>query len=53
MKWINTTDEVPKPLQTVLISNGKGWTALGCLIGTNEGYHWAESIGLIYGEMVS
>lgn len=56
MKWIETKKELPKPLETVWISNGKGWTTLGCLVETKEGIHWAETNGIIYednGQIVS
>jgi len=54
--WVATTDKLPKPLQTVWVSNGKDWIALGCLVETHEGWHWAESNGVVYienGEIVS
>lgn len=54
--WVAVDDSLPKPLQTVWLTNGKGWTCLGCLVETNEGWHWAESNGVIYqenGEIVS
>ena len=54
--WVSVTDALPKPLQTVWLTNGKGWCCLGCLIEDAEGWHWAESNGVIYienGEIVS
>lgn len=50
MGWIDTKKKLPEPLQTVWISNGKGWTTIGCLVETNDGYHWAETNGIIYEE---
>ena len=49
-QWINVSELLPNPLETVIISNGKGWTTLGCLVETSEGYHWAETNGIIYEE---
>lgn len=54
--WVNVTDKLPKHLQTVFISNGKGWTTLGCRVVTNDGWFWGETNGVIYesnGEIVS
>jgi|SRR5690554_2070720 len=54
--WVAVTDALPKPLQTVWLINGKGWVCLGCLVESDEGWHWAESNGVIYienGEIVS
>jgi len=54
--WVAVTDALPLPLQTVWLTNGKGWVGLGCLIEDAEGWHWAESNGVIYienGEIVS
>lgn len=49
-EWVTASEKLPPPLQTVWGSNGKGWTALVCLVETNEGWHWAESNGVIYEE---
>lgn len=54
--WVAVTDALPKPLQTVWLSNGKGWVCLGCLVESDGGGYWAESNGVIYienGEIVS
>ncbi len=54
--WVNVTDSLPKPLQTVWLANNKGWIGLGCLIKDSEGCSWAQSNGVIYtenGEIVS
>lgn len=54
--WVRVTDSLPNSLQTVFISNGKGYTAMGCLVESEDGFHWAESNGVIYeenGEIVS
>jgi len=48
--WVSVSDSLPKPLKTVWISNGKGWTTLGCLVETPEGWHWAKTNGVIYQE---
>lgn len=46
--WISVDSRLPKPLETVWITNGKGWTGLGCLAEYPEGYCWAETNGVIY-----
>lgn len=54
--WVPTWHLLPEHLKTVWITNGKGWVALGCVVKSDEGYHWAESNGVIYaenGEIVS
>lgn len=55
--WISCDDRLPDHLQTVWLANNiSGWIALGCLVITNEGWHWAESNGVIYvdeGKIVS
>jgi|DEB0MinimDraft_6_1074348.scaffolds.fasta_scaffold73261_4 hypothetical protein len=56
MSWVLSSERLPNPLETVWITNGKGWTSLGCFILTPEGSCWAETNGLIYekdGEIVS
>lgn len=49
-RWVIVAPGValPRPLQTVWVSNGKGWTTLGCLVQGDDGFHWAETNGLIY-----
>ena len=49
-KWVMIKDEPPPILETVWLSNGKGWTNLGCRVETNEGWHWAVIDGIIYQE---
>lgn len=54
--WQDAIKNLPNPLQTVWLTNGKEWVALGCLVETNEGWHWAESNGTMYienGEIVA
>lgn len=54
--WVSVTDSLPKAFKTVWLSNGKEWCCLGCLVEDAEGWHWAESNGVIYvenGEIVS
>lgn len=49
--WISVASKLPKNLETVWISNGKGWTTLGCLVyDPLEGYVWAVTNGIIYQE---
>ena len=50
VKWVMIKDEPPPILETVWLSNGKGWTNLGCRVETNEGWHWAVIDGIIYQE---
>lgn len=50
MEWILLTEKYPEHLETVFITNGKGWTSIGCLIDTNDGWHWAETNGIFYEE---
>jgi len=47
--WLDVNVHLPDELETVFISNGKGWTSIGCLV-YDEGWHWAESNGVIYEE---
>jgi hypothetical protein len=54
--WVDVKHALPKALETVWLTNGKGWCCLGCLIEDAEGCHWGESNGVIYienGEIVS
>ncbi len=54
--WVAVKDTLPKAFQTVWLANSKGWCSLGCLVEDNEGWHWAQSNGVIYienGEIVS
>ena len=54
--WYSVKSLLPEPLETVFISNGKGWTALGCrseLYENDKGEYnwcWATSNGIIYEE---
>lgn len=50
MQWVAVKDELPPILKTIWLSNGKGWTDLGCRVETNEGWHWAGQNGIIYQE---
>lgn len=49
-KWISVKDELPDPLQTIWISNGEGWTSLGCRTQPDADglWCWAETNGIIY-----
>lgn len=55
--WVACDERLPEHLQTVWLANKeKQWVCLGCLVDTNEGWHWAESNGVIYvdeGKIVS
>lgn len=54
--WVSVHDALPEILETVWVSNGKGWTTLGCrtdLYDDGEGgwaWCWAASNGIIYEE---
>lgn len=48
--WTHVSDALPDHLETVWISNGKGFTTLGCLVCTEDGWHWAATNGVIYEE---
>lgn len=48
MCWTLVEDKLPDELETVWISNGKGWTTLGCRVPDENGWHWAQSNGVIY-----
>jgi hypothetical protein len=55
-RWISVTEKLPNPLQTVWLTDGKDWVALGCLVESDGGWLWAKSNGVIYaenGEIVS
>ncbi|HEX4888567.1 MAG TPA: DUF551 domain-containing protein [Luteibaculaceae bacterium] len=54
--WIDVNEKLPEVLETVWLTNGENWAALGCLVYTGEGFFWAESNGVIYvenGQIVS
>jgi hypothetical protein len=47
--WIDVNDQLPEEKETVFISDGKGWTSVGCLVYIeNNGWFWAEHNGIIY-----
>ena len=48
--WFCIADDLPEELETVWISNGKGFTGLGCLVYDENGWQWAISNGIIYEE---
>lgn len=50
INWVSVEERLPNELETVWISNGKGWTTLGCLLYAENGWHWAETNGVIYQE---
>jgi len=50
MKWVAVEDRLPPILETIWLSNGKGWTDLGCRVEANKGWHWAGQNGIIYQE---
>ncbi len=50
INWIPVKDRLPKPLQTVWLTDGDGWVCLGCLVESDGLFHWAQSNGIIYSE---
>ena len=48
--WISVEDRLPEDLETVWLSNGEGWTTLGCWVYDADGWYWASSNGEIYQE---
>jgi len=49
-RWILCDDDMPEVDEAVWITNGYGWTALGCLVECEGGYCWAVTNGIIYEE---
>ena len=51
-EWISVDKQLPETLETVWISNGKGWTTLGCRSGLDADgdWYWCETNGIIYEE---
>ena len=55
-EWISVNDSLPHYLQTVWVSDGKGWTTLGCRTNFDDddddgGWSWcwaAIDNGIIY-----
>jgi hypothetical protein len=47
-EWVLCDDDMPEIDETVWITNGCGWTALGCLVECEGGYCWAVTNGIIY-----
>lgn len=48
--WIDAAIELPRLNETVWITDGKEWVAIGCLVECEGVYQWAESNGFIYAE---
>jgi len=36
--WIDVDNQLPEPLETIFISDGKGWTTLGCRVEMQDGW---------------
>lgn len=49
-KWISVKEQHPQHLEIVWLSDGGNFVALGCVVNSEDGYHWAQSNGLIYAE---
>lgn len=49
-KWHKVSEKMPNALESIFMSNGKGWVSIGCLVDSNDGWHWAESNGTMYEE---
>lgn len=43
--WIDVSVELPTPNETVWLTDGKMWVALGCLVDNENIYCWASSNG--------
>ena len=55
-EWVLCDYDMPEIDETVWITNGCGWTALGCLVECEGGYCWGVTNGIIYedhGKIVS
>ena len=50
IQWVAVEDELPPILETIWLSNGKGWADLGCRVEDNDGWYWAGQNGIIYQE---
>ncbi len=48
--WVPVSEKLPEPMETVWITNGEDWVAIGCLVTNGEGWHWAKTNGIIYSE---
>lgn len=48
MRWYSVDEAMPEDFETVWISNGRGWTDLGCYFP--EANCWAAQNGIIYEE---
>ena len=53
--WVSVEDRLPKILETVWVSNGKGFTTLGCRSDLYEDngemlWCWCQTNGIIYEE---
>ena len=43
-------DKLPEERETVWVTDGLGYTTLGCIVYLDDAWHWAESNGIIYQE---
>ena len=49
LEWISLDKELPKTYEVVFITNGNGWTSIGCRVDAEgEGWLWSESNGTVY-----
>jgi hypothetical protein len=53
MSWISTNERLPDENELVLISNGRGWTSLGCRVWISESWYWSASVSGIYQEGIN
>lgn len=49
-KWYSVDCKLPPEGETVWITNGKGWTSLGCYVYDNDNWCWAEGNGVVFEE---
>lgn len=48
--WVSVTDSLPDLLETVWLTDGKGFVCLGCRVASDDWWHWAKSNVIIYSE---
>jgi len=48
--WVSVKDKLPEEQETVWVTDGLGYTTLGCIVYLDDAWHWAESNGIIYQE---
>ena len=49
-RWRDSDVFMPQEEKTLFISNGRGWTSIGCLVYLNDSWYWGEMSAGIYQE---